>query len=97
MRRLVFSALVAAAIALSPVALSIPSADQAWAEATSGKVGPGKRKRSDLTKGQKAHRERDRECRRQFDEGKKTGKIERGVSRAKFVSECNVRLKAKSG
>ena len=97
--RLVGCALVAAALLLIPVGISIQVSDHARAEATdkadTAKVKKAKKKR-ELTKGQKSARERQRQCGQEWREAKKAGKIEKGMTWPKYWSACNTRLKGKA-
>ena len=98
MFRLGFSALVAAVIVFAPAAISPQLSDQARAETTE-KADKAKttkqRKKRELTKGQKAARERQRQCGREWREARKAGKIEKGQTWPKYWSACNTRLKGK--
>ena len=98
MLRLVCSALIAGTLVLIPAAFSSHFSDQARAEATEkadkGKAAKAKRP---LTAGQKAYHERVRQCGAEWKELNKSGKREKGMTWLKFRSECNKRLKAKSG
>jgi Flp pilus assembly protein TadB len=99
MLRLVFSALVASALVLIPAAFTTQYSDQARAEATENAdkaKTTTKKKKRELTKGQKAFRERQRQCGAEWREAKKAGKLEKGVTWPKFLSACNTRLKGKS-
>ena len=106
MFRLVGSALVAAALLLIPVGVSIQVSDLARAEATAtdkadtaekGKAKTAKQKKKrELTQGQKSARERQRQCGQEWREAKKAGKIEKGVTWPKYWSACNTRLKGKA-
>jgi hypothetical protein len=106
MFRLVCSALVAAALVAIPAAISTYSG-QALAEATTdkgatadkadkGKTTKAKKKKRELTAGQKSARERQRQCGQEWREAKKAGKIEKGQTWPKYWSACNARLKGKS-
>ena len=106
MFRFVCSALVAAALVLIPAAISTYSG-QALAQATdkaatTDKADKGKtpktakKKKRELTAGQKSARERQRQCGQEWREAKKAGKIEKGQTWPKFWSACNTRLKGKS-
>ena len=102
MFRLVGCALVAAALLLIPVGISIQVSDHARAEATDkadtaekGKAKKAKKKR-ELTQGQKSARERQRQCGQEWREAKKAGKIEKGQTWPKYWSACNTRLKGKA-
>jgi len=106
MFRLVCSALVAAALVLIPAAISTYSG-QALAEGTdkaaaADKAEKGKatkaakKKKRELTAGQKSARERQRQCGQEWREAKKAGKIEKGQTWPKFWSACNTRLKGKA-
>jgi hypothetical protein len=103
MFRLVGCALVAAALLLIPVGISIQVSDHARAEATTdkadtaekGKAKKAKKKR-ELTQGQKSARERQRQCGQEWREAKKAGKIEKGQTWPKYWSACNTRLKGKA-
>lgn len=103
MFRLVCSALVAAALVLIPAAISTYSG-QALAEGTDkaataekGKATKtAKKKKRELTAGQKSARERQRQCGQEWREAKKAGKIEKGQTWPKFWSACNTRLKGKA-
>jgi hypothetical protein len=101
MFRLVGSALVAAALLLIPVGVSIQVSDHARAEATTDKADTGKtakkaKKKRELTKGQKSARERQRQCGSEWRDAKKAGKIEKGMTWPKYWSACNARLKGKA-
>ena len=106
MVRLICSALVAGALVLVPAAISTYSG-QALAQATdkaatADKADKGKtpkaakKKKRELTAGQKSARERQRQCGQEWREAKKAGKIEKGQTWPKFWSACNTRLKGKS-
>ena len=105
MFRLVCSALVAAALVMIPAAISTYSG-QALAEATTDKGATAdkagktpkaaKKKKRELTAGQKSARERQRQCGQEWREAKKAGKIEKGMTWPKYWSACNTRLKGKS-
>jgi hypothetical protein len=100
MLRLFGLALVASALVLIPATFSSQQySGQALAEASAPaeKAKPAKKKRRELTKGQKAARERARQCGREWKELKSAGKIEKGQTWPKFWSACNKRLKSKSG
>src|SRR6187401_744791 len=83
MFRLLGSAIVAAALLLIPVGISIQVSDHALAQATDkadtaekGKAKTAKQKKKrELTKGQKSARERQRQCGQEWREAKKAGKI----------------------
>jgi len=101
MLRLVCSALVAGALIVIPAAMSSHFSNQALAEATEkaekaekGKV--AKKKKRELTAGQKSARERQRQCGREWREAKKAGQIEKGMTWPKYWSACNTRLKGKA-
>lgn len=101
MFRLISSALVAAALLVVPAAISSYTADQARAQATdTPKAEKGtkatKKKKRELTAGQKSARERQRQCGQEWREAKKGGKIEKGMTWPKYWSACNTRLKGKS-
>jgi len=102
MYRLIGSALVAAALLMVPVGISTQfSSNQALAEATE-KADPGdksktaKKKKRELTQGQKSARERQRQCGREWRDAKKAGKVEKGMTWPKYWSACNTRLKGKA-
>jgi hypothetical protein len=106
MVRLICSALVAGALVMVPAAISTYSG-QALAQATdkaatADKADKGKttkaakKKKRELTAGQKSARERQRQCGQEWREAKKAGKIEKGQTWPKFWSACNTRLKGKS-
>jgi hypothetical protein len=109
MLRLICSALVAAALVVVPAAISGHVSGQALAEATvapaekadKGKATKGtkaatKKKKRELTAGQKSARERQRQCGQEWREAKKAGKIEKGMTWPKYWSACNTRLKGKA-
>ena len=101
MFRLLGSALVAAALLLIPVGISIQVSDHALAQATDtaekGKTKTTKQKKKrELTAGQKSARERQRQCGQEWREAKKAGKIEKGLTWPKYWSACNTRLKGKA-
>jgi hypothetical protein len=104
MFRLLGSAIVAAALLLIPVGISIQVSDHALAQATDkadtaekGKAKTAKQKKKrELTKGQKSARERQRQCGQEWREAKKAGKIEKGMTWPKYWSACNTRLKGKA-
>ena len=107
MVRLICSALVAAALVVIPAAISGHVSGQALAEATAapaekadtGKATPPrptKKKKRELTAGQKSARERQRQCGQEWREAKKAGKIEKGTTWPKYWSACNTRLKGKA-
>ena len=97
-------AIVAAALLLIPVGISIQVSDHALAQATDkadtaekGKAKTAKQKKKrELTKGQKSARERQRQCGQEWREAKKAGKIEKGMTWPKYWSACNTRLKGKA-
>ena len=103
MFRLICSALVAALLVI-PLGISNHFSDRAMAQATTptdkadtgdkGKV--AKKKKRDLTQGQKSARERQRQCGREWREAKKAGKVDKGMTWPKYWSACNSRLKGKS-
>jgi hypothetical protein len=101
MFRLLGSALVAAALFVIPIGMSTHfSSNQALAEATekadqSDKGKTAKKKKRELTKGQKSARERQRQCGREWRDAKKAGKVEKGMTWPKYWSACNTRLKGK--
>jgi hypothetical protein len=104
MFRLVGSALVAAALLMFPVGLSIQVSDHARAETTAtdkadtaqkGTAKKAKKKR-ELTKGQKSARERQRQCGQEWRDAKKAGKVDKGMTWPKYWSACNARLKGKA-
>ena len=107
MFRFVCSALVAAALVVIPAAISTYSG-KALAEATTDKgattdkadkgktTKATKKKKRELTAGQKSARERQRQCGQEWREAKKAGKIEKGMTWPKYWSACNTRLKGKS-
>jgi hypothetical protein len=101
MFRLICSALVAGALLVIPVGISIHYSDQALAEATE-KADKGKtttttkKKKRELTAGQKSARERQRQCGQEWREAKKAGKVEKGMTWPKYWSACNTRLKGKA-
>ena len=97
MLRLVCSALLAGALVFVPASFSSQYSDQARAETTAEKGKVTKKKKRELTKGQKAARERQRQCGQEWKEAKAAGKVEKGMTWPKFWSACNTRLKAKSG
>lgn len=94
MWRLACLALVASGLVLIPAAFSNQTFDKARAESTE-KATPAKKKRV-LTPGQKAARERQKQCGQEWRELRKAGKIDKGQTWPKFWSACNARLKAKS-
>jgi hypothetical protein len=104
MLRLICSALVAGALVVIPAGIATHFSDQALAEATEkadkadkadkGKV--AKKKKRELTTGQKSARERQRQCGREWREAKKAGKVEKGMTWPKYWSACNTRLKGKA-
>jgi hypothetical protein len=105
MLRLICSALVAAALVVIPAAISGNVSGQALAEATAApaeKADKGKatkttkKKKRELTAGQKSARERQRQCGQEWREAKKAGKIEKGATWPKYWSACNTRLKGKA-
>ncbi len=104
MVRLICSALVAAALVVIPAAISGHVSGQALAEATPAaeKADKGKatkttkKKKRELTAGQKSARERQRQCGQEWREAKKAGKIEKGQTWPKYWSACNTRLKGKA-
>lgn len=105
MVRLICSALVAAALVVIPAAISGHVSGQALAEATApaekadkGKAATKttKKKKRELTAGQKSARERQRQCGQEWREAKKAGKIEKGTTWPKYWSACNTRLKGKA-
>jgi hypothetical protein len=101
MFRLICSALVAGALLMIPVGISIHYSDKALAEATE-KADKGKtttttkKKKRELTAGQKSARERQRQCGQEWREAKKAGKVEKGMTWPKYWSACNTRLKGKA-
>lgn len=101
MFRLISSALVAGALLMIPVGISIHYSDKALAEATE-KADKGKtttttkKKKRELTAGQKSARERQRQCGQEWREAKKAGKVEKGMTWPKYWSACNTRLKGKA-
>jgi hypothetical protein len=100
MFRLLGSALVAGALLIIPIGMSTHFSDQALAEATQKadqgeKAKPAKKKKRELTKGQKSARERQRQCGREWRDAKKAGKVEKGMTWPKYWSACNTRLKGK--
>jgi hypothetical protein len=106
MFRLVGSALVAAALLLLPIGLSVQVSDHARAQtpaqapatdkADTGKATKKAKKKRELTKGQKSARERQRQCGQEWREAKKAGKVEKGMTWPKYWSACNARLKGKA-
>jgi hypothetical protein len=106
MFRLICSALVAGALIVIPAAVSTHYSDRALAQAPAtekaekadkGKTTKAaKKKKRELTAGQKSARERQRQCGQEWREAKKAGKIEKGQTWPKFWSACNTRLKGKS-
>jgi hypothetical protein len=91
--------LLAAALAVIPVGFAPHQVNQAQAETTK-KAEDAKetkkkkvRKKRELTKGQKAARERQKRCGAEWREAKKAGKIEKGMTWPKYWSRCNARLK----
>lgn len=90
MLRLVCSALVAGALVLIPAAFSSQFSDEARAEASD----KAKKKKRPLTPGQKAARERQKQCGIEWKEAKSAGKVEKGMTWPKYWSACNKRLKA---
>jgi hypothetical protein len=75
-------------ILAAPLAASAQSEPKA-APATSAKQKP--------TAARTAARERQKQCGAEWREAKAAGKIEKGMKWPKYWSECNKRLKAKSG
>ena len=55
-----------------------------------------KKKKRELTAGQKSARERQRQCGQEWREAKKGGKVEKGMTWPKYWSACNTRLKGKA-
>ena len=106
MFRLLGSALVAAALLLFPIGLSIQVSDHARAQtpaqapatdkADTSKTTKKAKKKRELTKGQKSARERQRQCGQEWREAKKAGKVEKGMTWPKYWSACNARLKGKA-
>jgi hypothetical protein len=102
MYRLLCSAVVATALVTIPAAFTTQFSDEARAEATdkatdkATKTTPGKKKKREQTKGQKAARERMKQCGQEWKAAKSAGTVEKGVTWPKFWSACNTRLKAKS-
>ena len=106
MLRIVCFALFALALVVLPASMATQSGDQARAEATT-KADKGvekttkaekkkAKKKGELTKGQKAARERQKQCGAEWREAKKAGKVEKGMTWPKFWSACNTRLKGKA-
>jgi hypothetical protein len=52
-----------------------------------------KKKKREQTAGQKAARERQKQCGQEWREAKKAGKLEKGATWPKYWSACNTRLK----
>ena len=110
MVRLICSAFVAAAIVVIPAAISGNVSGEALAQATTApaekadsgkattkaKAATTKKKKRELTAGQKSARERQRQCGQEWREAKKAGKIEKGTTWPKYWSACNTRLKGKA-
>jgi hypothetical protein len=94
MSKLVYAVLIAAALIAAPLNVQAEQKSDPATETTT-KDKP-KVKRS-LTPGQKAARERQRQCGKEWRAAKKAGTIEKGMTWPKFWSACNKRLKAKSG
>jgi hypothetical protein len=88
---------------LIPAMVTTQTGDQARAEATAqtekSKAAEKRatRKKRELTPGQKAARERQKQCGREWRELRKAGKTEKGQTWPKFWSACNTRLKGKTG
>ena len=105
MVRLICSAFVAAALVAIPAAISGTVSGQALAQATTtpaekadtgkakGTKAATKKKKRELTAGQKSARERQRQCGQEWREAKKAGTIEKGTTWPKYWSACNTRLK----
>jgi hypothetical protein len=97
------SALVAGALVLIPAMVATQTSDRARAETTTqtekGKTAEKRaaKKKRELTPGQKAARERQKQCGREWRELRKAGKTEKGQTWPKFWSACNTRLKGKTG
>lgn len=105
MFRLICSALVAGALVMIPAGMSTHLSGRALAQATqptTEKADKGKttkaakKKKRELTEGQKSARERQRQCGQEWREAKKAGKVEKGMTWPKYWSACNTRLKGKS-
>ncbi|MPZ37644.1 MAG: hypothetical protein GEU95_06200 [Rhizobiales bacterium] len=112
MIRFVCSALVAGALLIpvamsthvSNQALA-QATDQAAEKAEPGKATKKKRaakskaattRKRELTAGQKAARERQRQCGEEWREAKQGGKVQKGMTWPKYWSACNTRLKGKA-
>jgi hypothetical protein len=98
------SAALATALFIIPVSIAPQYSGQAQAEAAQkgedaaekkGKKGKAKKakKKRELTKEQKAARERQKKCGAEWREAKKAGKVEKGMTWPKYWSRCNARLK----
>lgn len=105
MTRLILSALVAGALVIIPAGISTYYANPALAQPTTtdkadtksdkGKTTAVKKKKRDLTQGQKSARERQRQCGQEWRDAKKAGKVDKGMTWPKYWSACNARLKGK--
>ena len=106
MLRIVCCALFALALVVMPASIAPQFGDQARAEATT-KADKGAekatksekkktKKKTGLTAGQKAARERQKQCGTEWREAKKAGKVEKSMTWPKFWSACNTRLKGKA-
>ena len=105
MLRFVCSALVAIALVVIPASISTQYAGQARAEATKADKGVEKadkkaekkakkeKKKRERTAKQKAAAERQKQCGAEYQEAKKSGKLEKGTTWRKYNRECLARLK----
>jgi hypothetical protein len=103
MLRLLGAMLLATALFVIPATIAPQYLGQAQAESAQkgddatekkGKKAKKAKKKRELTKEQKAARERQKKCGAEWREAKKAGKIEKGMTWPKYWSRCNARLKA---
>jgi hypothetical protein len=91
----VSSQALAQATTTDPAAEKAPAKAAKKKKAAQAKDGTTKKKR-ELTEGQKAARERQKQCGEEWREAKKGGKVEKGMTWPKYWSACNTRLKGKA-
>lgn len=91
------SALLAALLAWSPIGAAYGQTTTAKEEIKKEKKTTTSTAKKKPTAGQAAARERQKQCGVEWKQAKTAGKIAKGQTWPKYWSECNKRLKAKSG
>jgi hypothetical protein len=89
MKKIVFSAVLAAALMAAPLPVLMHGA-----AAQTAQPAPAKKEATKPSAGVTAMRERQKKCGAEWKEAKAAGKVEKGMTWPKYWSACNKRLKA---